>query len=210
MSDLLTEMTTARQLISEDEPYRAIRAWWQELPHDDGTDRTVLKDYIAGHTGLRASFLDEGELGFGGLVGHTCPKVYTDKIDSNDAVIFVLDTGDMYALTHDQDCCEDVYLEDIVGDLQDLVGSEILMAEEEGSDRLDSAGLPQWVKEMGDADIDDDEAEQWGTQTWTFYKLATKKGYVTLRFYGASNGYYSESVDLYRTDGFHIIHSWAT
>jgi len=85
-----------------------------------------------------------------------------------------------YVLYHEQDCCERVYVEDIVGNLQDLVGNPILRAEEINSEGVDP------VRPAGEDD----------SYTWTFYKLATIKGSVTIRFYGTSNGYYSESVNF--------------
>ncbi len=92
----------------------------------------------------------------------------------NEAIEFTAHDGSVYVLTHIQDCCESVSIESIDGDLSDLVGTPLLMAEE--------------TYKEGDSD--------WGSSTWSFYKFATVNGYVTIRFFGESNGYYGESADL--------------
>lgn len=98
--------------------------------------------------------------------------------EDNQALIFTTEDGEKFLLHHVQDCCEHVRIEDIEGDLADLIGSPILMAEEV-------------VGETGP--YEGSESYQ-----WTFYKLATIQGSVTLRWLGESNGYYSESVDFSR------------
>lgn len=103
--------------------------------------------------------------------------------DDNDAVRFTTEDGREFELTHRQDCCEHVYIESIIGELSDLEGSEILLAEESSNSHDDEGG-----------DYDDN------SHTWTFYKLATSKGYVDIRFYGSSNGYYGESASLYEME----------
>ena len=99
-----------------------------------------------------------------------------------DELIFTLDTGERCKLYHSQNCCERVSIEDIVGNLDDLVGSPILLAEEVSYSDENPEGVP----------VEDFQNDSY---TWTFYKLATIKGYVTIRWYGTSNGYYSEAVN---------------
>ena len=111
-------------------------------------------------------------LGVEELLGKTLAKIAQN---GDDELYFTTTDGTTYKMFHFQDCCESVYIEDIIGDLDDLVGSPLLMAEE--------------VTEAG-------EDEYYESSTWTFYKFATLKGYVTIRWFGESNGYYSESVDF--------------
>ena len=104
-----------------------------------------------------------------------------EKDDDDESIIFTAVTGEKWKMHHYQDCCESVSIESIVGDLSDLIGSPILKAEEAIS---------------SDAQPDQVVSEYEDSFTWTFYKLATIKGYVDIRWYGSSNGYYSESVSI--------------
>lgn len=108
------------------------------------------------------------------MAGMTLTKI--DVVDAE--MIFTADNGRTFKLYHDQDCCEDVRIDDIAGELTDLIGTPLLQSEEVSSEPP--------VRET------DDYVPE--SETWTFYKFATIKGYVTVRWYGTSNGYYSESV----------------
>ena len=50
------------------------------------------------------------------------------------------------------------------------------------------------IVEAEESDGEYEEASESGT--WTFYRISTVMGTVTIRWIGESNGYYSESVDL--------------
>jgi len=119
------------------------------------------------------SWLDK-RVNFSELIG----KTFVGFRQVNDDELYFTDSDGLeYRMYHDQDCCEHVYIEDICGDLNDLIGSPITMAEES-------------FKEGEKKDDWDDSS------TWTFYRFATNKGYITIRWYGSSNGYYGESAEF--------------
>lgn len=111
------------------------------------------------------------------LIGKVLTKVEQVGLER---IIFETSEGKTYALYHFPDCCETVTIEDIAGNLEDLINEPILIAEKTTS----IENPPGITKEYQDS------------FTWTFYKFATRKGFVTLRWYGESNGYYSEEVDF--------------
>lgn len=97
------------------------------------------------------------------------------RSNDNEHLIFRFNDGSVYWFYHEQDCSESVSIEDIAGDLDDLLWAPLVVAEER---------------------INSQESVDFESHTWTFYEFATRKGSVTVRWHGESNGYYSESVDL--------------
>lgn len=108
------------------------------------------------------------------LNGQTITKILKDDI----TIVMYCKSGRIFSLMHKQSCCENVWIDDVIGELSDLISLPLVMAEE-------SSDLKNWPR-------------------WTFYRLATERGYVTIRFAGTSNGYYSEQAGLYETYDWHV------
>jgi len=86
-------------------------------------------------------------------------------------------SGRKFTLSHIQDCCEQVRLDSILGDISALVGEKIINAVEH-------------------TNRDNPKSEYDESFLWTYYTIRTQSATVVFRWYGTSNGYYSESVDF--------------
>ena len=113
---------------------------------------------------------------FNELKGQTIAAIDGLEVGSED-VIFTMADGAKYRMYHSQDCCESVSVEDVNGDVADLIGSPLSLAEEATSSENPEGVTPEYQDSF----------------TWTFYRLATTKGFVVIRWYGESNGYYGET-----------------
>ena len=112
---------------------------------------------------------------FNEVIGKTLKDVkvtrFTPGQNESDEILFTFEDGTEYKMYHEDECSESVEIEDISGDLDNIIGSPLRVAEEVTSE--------------------DSVASESGT--WSFYKFATAKGYIDIRWYGSSNGYYSET-----------------
>lgn len=115
-------------------------------------------------------------MGFEELKGLTLKEIQGAYENSEEVLLISVDNR-KFIMNHNQDCCERVTVQEIHGDINDLTGSPILLAEEVNDA---DGGVPP------SAD----------SYTWTFYKLSTVKGSVTIRWLGESNGCYSEKVSF--------------
>ncbi len=98
-----------------------------------------------------------------------------------DGYEFVLDNGQTVSFSHGQDCCESVRVVGLRGDIQNILGYPITLAEE---DNPDDDGFM----------VDHPSYEH---RTITKYILESEKGRFEIVWFGDSNGYYGESVDMY-------------
>lgn len=106
---------------------------------------------------------------------------FTNVEDKADQLWFTCTDGRQFVFYHMQECYESVTIEDTYGDLADLINTPILLAEERTSEEPENGQV-----------ISKDQ----NSNTWTYYTFRTIKGTVTIRWYGESNGYYSETVDF--------------
>ena len=96
----------------------------------------------------------------------------------SDEYFQILTDDCVYIFYHEYSCCESVWLTQVDGISDKLIGSRIVIAEV----------------------VTDEKDTECGHITWTFYKIGTNKGMIDFRFQGESNGYYSESVDLIKIE----------
>lgn len=125
------------------------------------------------------------DISIASLLGETITEIQGMEKGSEE-VTFRSASGRSWCMWYEPDCCAGCDIEDVCGDVADLIGSPIVMAEDVSNDA--SLVPPQ-----------DPKGYSAESETWTFVKLATAKGYVTLRWYGSSNGYYSEEPSFRET-----------
>ena len=119
-----------------------------------------IRLYDHGHINDREGFPWET------ILGKTV--VQTEGTEGDEEMSLLFEDGTALVMAHYHTCCEDIRVEEVIGDVEDLVGNPLLMAES--------------VSE----------------NDWTFYKFATIKGSVTVRWLcDPGSGYYGDEPDVY-------------
>lgn len=109
---------------------------------------------------------------FSELKGKTLTKI---EVLDDERIVFTTDDGKAFASYHMQDCCESVGIHETRGNIDDVLGSPILEANEACDSEANKPG---------------EYAESW---TWTTQRLRTEKGELVFVWLGESNGYYGET-----------------
>lgn len=109
------------------------------------------------------------------IIGETLAYVDIDC----DGVMLTTRSGKVFRMHHAQDCCESVSIYDMEGNLHSLIGKPLVQASETVTD-----------------DPKPPEHQYAESFTWTVYEFKTDSDTCVMRWFGESNGYYSEDVDF--------------
>jgi len=123
------------------------------------------------------------QIPFTELVGKTFEQVLV----TDDEIYFINKERIDYKLYHDRECCEAVYIESIDGDIQKHLPQHEVLEARESYNRSNEP-----PENMNAGDID--------SYTWSFYTIRTMRDTFTIRFFGSSNGNYSETAQLVRNE----------
>lgn len=134
------------------------------------TDEKVIRVVNLRNITLERYKVDRQETPFAVLASQKIERI---ELDYN-IIIFITATK-RYLMFHFQDCCENVEIEEVIGNLDILIENPVIQAERVSVESFDCR----------------DSAFQ-----WTFYKLANVDESVTIRWRGSSNGYYSTDVSF--------------
>lgn len=182
MNDVVT--TTDTELLPADASIDLTVKLQELKPDDEGvtpTFRTLTEfsgktiSFIALATGSHCYSFEQAQVDRIELFSHN----RTPELPAGSEwqfMVFGFTDGTGAVLHHHRDCCESVDLHDIEGDLSDLLDRPLTVYEK-------VSGTPAGL-------------DEYDSETWTFYRFATERGMVVLRWIGESNGYYSESVDI--------------
>lgn len=125
------------------------------------------------------------------LLGLTLNRI----IVTDDTITFESSCDRKFMMYHYQEGCESVFIEEIHGDMDDLIGNPVTLSEciSNSMSEHETNATMAVINPIGQYS---DECH-----LWTFYKICTIKGCVTIRWLGESNGYYSMDVDFKEITG---------
>lgn len=113
--------------------------------------------------------------------------VFESSSNDNEYVSFIANDSDFeyeYILYHDANVTNSVCIEDITGNIIDILDSIILLAESSFSEKINKGDTTTWGGDI------------LASERWTYYRLNTSIGSVTIKWHG--NGTYCNiSPDFY-------------
>lgn len=138
------------------------------------------------------SIFDCTKVNISDLNGKTITNIEVDRVHPK--IFLDCSDGTEYLLFRHEDWSEEQSILNINGDPQDLIGNPLLIAEE-----VTNNGSVRWIKNKLVIDCVAKPTKVHDESfTWKFYKLATIKGSVSLRWYVQSNSCYSREAIIFR------------